>query len=207
MGQTRRFKTDDIDKFFEYGLDLSTRTLYLGSASFDEDGEDIGVNGLLTERVIKGLHILDNADSKSDAGEKPITIIMNNVGGDEYHGLGIFDAITACKNFVEVKVFGHAMSMGSIILQAADRRVMSKNSRIMIHYGTWSYEGHAPTSYNWSEEGKRIDHWMEQLYLEKIKKSNGNSKFTLRKLREWLSVDTFLNAEEALQYGLIDDIL
>ena len=93
----------------------------------------------MAERAIKALHILD---STAPTGDKPITVIMNNPGGDEYHGMAIYDAIKSCKNHVTIVVFGMAMSMGSIILQAADKRVMSANSRVMIHYGTWGINDH-----------------------------------------------------------------
>ena len=203
----RRFRTDDIDKFFDYGLNIPSRTIYLGSGSYDTDGSESGVDGLLAERIIKSLHILDNADAAADAGQKPITIIMNSIGGDQNHGMGIYDAIKSCKNFVEVRVFGYAMSMGSLILQAADKRVMAPNSRMMIHYGVSGYFGHAPTSHRWDEEAKKLDRWAEGIYLERIRKSKGNKAFPLKKLREWLMADTFFTAEQAIEYGLADEIL
>lgn len=192
---------DDIDKFFDYEIYLPTRTIYMGSVENDIENGESGTDGAMAERVIKALHILDNTPS----GDKPITIIMNNPGGDEYHGLAIFDAIKTCKNYVKVIVYGHAMSMGSIILQAADERVMAPNSRMMIHYGTWGINDHPKIVYKWADEGKKFDAWMENLYFEKIKQKHPNH--SLAKVKEMCNFDTFLTAQEAVDLGLADKIL
>lgn len=193
---------DDVDKFFDYEIYIPTRTIYMGSVDNDQEVGESGTDGAMAERVIKALHILD---SSAPAGDKPITIIMNNPGGDAYHGLAIYDAIKACKNHVTIVVYGHAMSMGSIILQAADKRVMAPNSRMMIHYGTWGTHDHPKIVYSWAEEGKKFDAWMEQLYLGKIREKHPN--FTLKKIQEMCNFDTFINPEEAVALGLADEIL
>jgi ATP-dependent protease ClpP protease subunit len=93
---------------------------------------------------------------------------MNNPGGDWYHGMAIYDAIKYSSCECTIKVYGHAMSMGSIILQAADHRIMMPNSRFMIHYGYDGKAGHAKIVYKWADEGKRVNWEMENLYLEKM---------------------------------------
>ena len=192
---------DDIDRFFQYGIDISTRTIYMGSHSAYDDG-DSGVDHEMAEAVVKALHILD---TQAPNGDKPITIIMNNPGGGEYHGLAIFDAIKACKNHVVVKVFGYAMSMGSIILQAADERIMAPNSRFMIHYGTWGVYDHPKIAYKWAEEGKKFDKWMIDLYLTKIREKH--PKYPRKKVDEMCNFDTILNAKETVELGLADEVL
>ncbi len=154
---------DYIDHWFDYGLDVDNRTIYLGSASYEEGGGESGVDHLMAEYFIKAIHMLERASSNQD---KPIFVIMNNPGGDWYHGMGIFDAIRACKNHVTIKVFGHAMSMGSIILLAADERIMSPNSKFMIHYGYDGCNNHSKIFEKWGDEGKRINYHMENIYLD-----------------------------------------
>lgn len=193
---------DDVDKFFDYEIYIPTRTIYMGSVDNDQEVGESGTDGAMAERVIKALHILD---SSAPAGDKPITIIMNNPGGDEYHGMAIYDAIKGCNNHVTIIVYGHAMSMGSIILQAADRRVMAPNSRMMIHYGTWGIHDHPQNVYKWADEGKKFDAWMEQQYLTKIKEKN--PEYTLKKVQELCKFDTFFTAKEAVDIGLADEIL
>ena len=198
MSKTLR---DDTDRFFQYNIDIRTRTLYMGSAS-DSEGDESGTDYEMAQYVIKGLHILESQTTNAD---KPITIIMNNVGGNEYHGLGIYDAILCCKNHVTIRVFGHAMSMGGIILQAADERIMAPNSRFMMHYGTFSIEANAKDAYKWVEDNKKIDKFMEELFLKQIKTKK--PRFTMKQLQEMLKSDYIADAKTAVEYGLADKIM
>jgi ATP-dependent Clp protease protease subunit len=195
---SKRLSKDDIDRFHDYSLHLPTRTIYMGSETADENGES-GVDSKMAERQIKNLHILDLASAD------PITIILNNPGGDINHGLAVYDAIRACRNHVKIVVYGHAMSMGSIILQAGDERIMSPNSSQMIHYGSLEVDQHAKTVYKIVDECKRIDKWMEKIYLEKIREKN--PLFKLGRLQKLLDHDTFLTAAQSVELGLADKIL
>lgn len=197
-----KINRDDVDKFYDYELHIPSRTLYMGSVETDMEKGESGTDPAMAERMIKGLHILDRA---APAGDQPIIIIMNNPGGDEYDGIAIFDAIKACKNHVTIQVFGKAMSMGGIILQAADRRIMSPNSRFMMHYGTFSMDANAQDVYKWVAENKKVDKWMENLFLEKMQEKN--PKITIKKLREMLKADFIVKAQEAVLLGLADAVL
>lgn len=196
----KRLNRDDIDKFHDYSIYVPTRTVFMGSEEYSiEFDTESGTDGLMAERMIKNLNILEGMN------QEPITIIMNNVGGDEYHGFAIYDAIKNCKSHVTIKVFGHAMSMGSIILQAADDRIMAPTSRQMLHYGTWTFDGHAKTAQQWAKEGNKIDEWMENMYLKRINEKHPD--FSLSKLKKMLHHDTFLTAQESVNMGLADHIL
>lgn len=192
-------KHEEIDKFHSYSIYVPTRTLYMGSESINEEHVEGGVDAAMVERTIKNLFILESLS------QEPITIIMNNPGGDVNHGLAIYDAIKACRSEVTIRAFGHAMSMGSIILQAGDRRIMAPNASQMIHYGYLGLDGHAKTVYKQAEEFKRIDKWMEKMYLQKI-----NEKlplFKIGRLQKMLDHDTFLTAQQSVELGLADAIL
>lgn len=204
MNMNGRFKTDDIDKYFDYNINLITRTLYMGSVYSDGDNES-GTDAKMAELVIKGLHVLDNMDKTSDNGESPITIVMNNLGGDYYHGMAIYDAISLCKNRVEINVYGRAMSMGSIIIQAGDVRRMTKHASMLIHYGEGGYIGNTLNAIQWAEEDKRINAWMEDMYLEKIHEKHPT--FSRERLQKWLTPDKFMTAEEAVKWNLIDEVM
>jgi len=196
---SKRVNRDDIDKFHDSGLYVPTRHIYMGSEHSDTEMAEGGCDYLMAERVIKNLHILESIN------KEPITILMNNIGGDEYHGFAMYDAIRLCESHITVKVLGHAMSMGSIILQAADERLMAPTSRQMIHYGTWGIHDHAKTAQKWAEEGKKIDKWMEQMYLDRIQEKH--PAFTLEDLQKMLDHDTFFTATESVKLGLADSVL
>jgi len=117
----------------------------------------------MAEYFIKAMYLLESKDP-----EKGVTIIMNNPGGDWYHGMAIYDAIKSSSCFCTIKVFGHAMSMGSVILQAADHRVMMPNSRFMIHYGYNAINNHSKIYEKWSEENKVLLYEMENIYLDSM---------------------------------------
>lgn len=194
---SKRINRDDIDKLYDYDLYLPARTLYMGSTSSDENGES-GTDNFMAERIIKGLTILDQTDGE-------ITIIMNNPGGDEYDGLGIYDAIKACKNHITIIVYGKAMSMGGIILQAADKRIMSENSRFMMHYGSFASNGNAQDVYKWVEDNKKIDNWMEDLFLEKMRAKKPH--ITKQDIKDMLKTDFIVDAKSAVELGLADEVL
>lgn len=222
----KKSTNDEIEQFMDNELYRPTRTIYMGSQTYVE-GEETGVDHLMAERMIKTLFILDHEDP---TGESPITIIMNNVGGDWYHGMAIYDAIKGCVNNVTIKVYGHAMSMGSIILQAADHRMMAANSRIMLHYGYSGGNMHTKNTRKWSNEDVKLETFMEDTFLEKI----GDSKISLRaynkligkdhktpkggagsrlikidreRLERLLDFDSLIDPTDALKMGLIDEII
>jgi len=193
-----RITRDDTDRFFDYDINIPARTIYMGSVNVSDDGNESGVDAIMAERVIKALNLLD-------ASEGNITIIMNNPGGDWYHGMAIYDAIKACKNHITIKVFGMAMSMGSVILQAADERIMAPNSRFMIHYGYAGGQMESTNLLRWAEEEKKISKKMEEIYMEKILQKHPN--FKLKQLQKMLNPDTILSPEETIILGLADKVL
>ena len=196
---SKRINRTDLEIFFDYDLHLPTRTVYIGPASGNDEGTEHGVNYAMAERAIKGLAVLD-------ATEGDITCVLNTFGGEIENGWAIYDAIKGCKNHVTIKVFGKAMSMGAVILQAADKRLMTENSALMIHYGSISLSGlHAKDLERWSKWYEKDNEKMEQIFLDKIKESA--PKFTLSKLKEKMNFDWFLSAQEAVEWNLVDGII
>lgn len=194
----KRVNRDDIDQLHDYGLHIPTRTVYIGSVGTNSDDEETGTDHFMMERAIKNLLILESLNQEA------ITIIMNNIGGDEYHGNAIYDAIQGCKSHITIKVFGNATSMGSIILQAADLRVMSQDSIMMLHYGTISIEGHSKDVINFVDLNKNYMKWMEDIFLVKMKEKN--PLITREELQKMINFDKWLTPKEALNLGLIDEI-
>lgn len=192
-------KMDIIQLFYETGLYLPTRTIYMGSSGEDADSNEDGVNYEMAQKVIKGFHILENLSS-----EAPIKVIMNNIGGDVIHGYSIYDTVANRPCHVTLEVKGYAMSMGAIILQAADERVKTKNSFMMNHYRAASISGHGDTVKNWTEWNTEMMQKDNKLFLDKIK--NVKKKFTQKQVEELLMFDTIFGADRALDFGLIDAI-
>lgn len=194
----KKYTKDDIDKFHDYEIWLPDNTMYIGSHQYVED-EESGVDHFMAERVIKNLHILDRT-----LHEKGITIKMNNLGGSVNHGLAIYDAIVTCENHVTVIAYGHVMSMGSIILQAADTRCMTSLCRMMLHTGGLSLGAEAPNFYKNVEEFKVLDEMTYEIYLKKI--NDKKPEFSKSQLKRKMATDWYLGPQEAIAYGLCDKV-
>lgn len=154
-----RVNKETLDRWFTCNVDVDSRTIYMGSVA-NADNTEAGVDFTMSEYLIKGIHILESKSTDE------IFIIMNNPGGDWYHGMAIYDAIKTSKCHCTIKVYGHAMSMGSVILQAADKRIIMPNGRFMIHYGYNEVSYPSKTFVRWAEEEKIVNYEMENIYLD-----------------------------------------
>ena len=186
---------DTIERYLDHDLLLEERRLWIGSGVL-ESGEETGTDAHMAERLIKNLNILQMGPK----GEEPIIIQMNNLGGLWAHGMAMYDAIKACKAPVRIEAIGYCMSMGSVILQAADERILYPNTQIMVHDGSDGYEGHARNFEAWANESKRARQKMYSIYAERSKKS---SAYWAKKC----VVDWSMSAEQAVEEGLADMIL
>jgi len=199
-------QTDEISHFYDYGIHVPSRTLYMGSES-DEEGSESGVDYVMAERVIKGLHLLE---SLAPLGDRPITIIMNNPGGDSTHGMAIYDAIKDCINHVTIEVKGNVCSMGSYILQAADERVLSKNCVFMFHAGTVGFTSQHPKIVkNWMKFYDKQAEILDKILLDRInqKRAKDNEPpMSKQQFNNYNNFDTILTAEEAIAWGLADKL-
>jgi len=102
-------KKSDLETLLENGVDIRNRTIYLQG----EIGEP------LTFKFIRQIRYLDQTTGN-------ILVILDSEGGDVMGGFAIYDEIRACQNDITIRVVGSAMSMGSVILQAGDKRIMTK---------------------------------------------------------------------------------
>lgn len=188
-------RKDDIEIFFDYDLHIPTRTIYMGSNTSDIELIESGTDYLMAEKIIKSLYLLENKSRDNE-----ISIIMNNPGGDWYHGMAIYDCIRRSPCHITVVVYGHAMSMGSIILQAADKRMMSENSTMLIHQGSAEVSSHAREVISWGDETKRTLDSMINIYCER-------SGLTRPKVEKLCDKSTFITAQQAVELNLADEII
>ncbi len=192
------------EQIHELGLDIENSEVYLNGDSLVKD-EEPGVDYRMATTFIKNLNILK-------LHQKPITIHMNTMGGDWQYGMAIYDAIKHYPYITTIINHSWARSMSSIILQAADKRVMMPHSSFMAHLGTGLYDGHYLTAQASAAWDKRTEDVMYGIYAQRMIKhqtwqnTNIDSiKLSIRdKLRE--NGDWWLNAEETIYFGLADRI-
>jgi ATP-dependent Clp protease protease subunit len=183
---------EDLDRWFDFSVYAPKRLLYIG----DGEGE---VDANMHELAIKGLTFLDSWS------EAPITIYLNTLGGDWYHGMGIYDTIQSLRSHVTIIVTGYATSMGSLILQAGDHRVMGRHSVLMIHDGSEDLHSDCKSVEAWADQTKKVRKRMYEIYLERIRQTR--SRYTMKQVENLCSHDTIFTPEEAIGFGLADAIL
>lgn len=176
-----------FDILMEHDLDIRGRIIYL-HGEIDADG---------AAKFIKLLKFLDKT-----SGE--IEIVLNSGGGCVTSGFAIHDVIKACANPVTIKVYGEAMSIATIILQGADKRIASKHARLMIHRGETEMVGGFNEVKKAFEENKELDKIMCDIYFEKM--TDNNPTFKRSQLEKLMDTDSYFSSEQALELGLIDEI-
>ena len=143
--------------------------------------------------------------------DKDIHFYINSPGGAVTSGLAIYDTMQFIKPDVSTTVIGQACSMGSFLAQAgaSGKRYVLPNSRTMVHRVSSGTRGTGGSVYvqelemedniRHFEESKNINKRLTELYV----KHNTAGK-TFEELSSTMKFDTFLSAEQAVEYGLAD---
>jgi ATP-dependent protease ClpP protease subunit len=198
------YKKDHLELFHDYGIYIPTRTIFLDTSS-ESDGHADGVNYEMSKKFIKNFHHLIHLN------KDPITIILNSAGGDVIEGMAIYDTIVSAKNcHVTVKVIGQAQSMGSLILQAADERIVSAHSIIMFHAGSGGVGAYNP--YEVANSAEFDKKYMDRVYKIWYNKINEKRELLKQAPMAWKTFENmnlkgrYLTAQEAVDLGLADKI-
>ncbi|MFA4888266.1 MAG: ATP-dependent Clp endopeptidase proteolytic subunit ClpP [Candidatus Omnitrophota bacterium] len=133
---------------------------------------------------------------------KEICIYVNSPGGSVTAGLAIYDTIQFVKCDVSTYCVGQASSMGAVLLAAGSRgkRFALPNSRIMIHQPWGGVQGAAEDI---ARQAKEILKMRDRIN-EMISQHTGQS---LEKVQKDTDRDYFMSADEAKDYGIIDEVL
>jgi len=137
-------------------------------------------------------------------GNEDITFFINSPGGVVTAGMAIYDTMQFIKPDVCTVVMGQACSMGSLLATAGapGKRRMLPNARHMIHQPSGGAGGQATDMEIQVEEILKMKRNLTQIYV------NHNSKGkTYEQLKHDMERDKYMSAQEALEYGLIDEIV
>ena len=134
-----------------------------------------------------------------------MTLVLNSPGGSLSDGFALVDFLRELQgrgHSLTIKAFGWAASMGGIILQVADRRVLGKNSFIMLHE---LQAGMAEQRLAEIEDATKLIRRFQDKALDIL---SARSVWTKRQIKtKWQRKDCWLDADEALKAGFIDEIL
>ncbi|CAL4043214.1 ATP-dependent Clp protease proteolytic subunit [Buchnera aphidicola (Phyllaphis fagi)] len=139
---------------------------------------------------------------ESENPKKDIFLYINSPGGIITSGLSIYDTMQFVSSDINTICIGQACSMAAILLCAGTKgkRFCLNNSKIMIHQPLGGYQGQASDIEIHTNEILKTKNQINQI----ISYHTGNS---IKKIEQDTERDCFLNAHEAIKYGLIDSIL
>lgn len=170
---------------------------------------DTDVNEHSASLIVSQLLYLEAEDPNAD-----ILFYINSPGGSVTAGLSIYDTMQFIKPAVSTIVIGQAASMGSFLAQAGEpgKRYVLPESRTMIHRvssGTPGTRGSVHVqelefedAKRHLDESKRLNRRLVELY---VKHNTANKSYD--ELYETMKFDTFLSAQEAVEFGLADEVI
>jgi ATP-dependent Clp protease protease subunit len=134
--------------------------------------------------------------------KKEISMYINSPGGVVTSGMAIYDTMQFIRPPVATLCVGQAASMGSLLLAAGakDQRFALPNARIMVHQPSGGFQGQATDIILHAQEILSLKKRLHEIYV----KHTGQQ---LKKIEDALDRDTFLTAETARDFGIIDKVI
>ena len=169
-----------------YSRLLNDRIIFLGEE----------INDVTASLVVAQLLYLEAQDP-----EKDISLYINSPGGSITSGMAIYDTMNFIKCDVSTICIGMAASMASFLLAAGTKgkRIALPNSEILIHQPLGGMQGQASDIKIQADHIMKIKDRMNRILA-------ANTSQPLKKIEKDVDRDNYMNAEEALKYGLIDKI-
>ena len=170
-----------------YSLLLRNRIVFVG----------LPINDQIANLVVAQLLYLANEDP-----DRPIQMYINCPGGIVYHGLAIYDTMQQVPAPVETYAVGVTASMGTVLLAAGTKgsRYALPNATIHMHPAGGSAQGYAPDVAIQYKELMRIDALIHNVLAN-------HTGQTVEQIAADFDRDRYMTAEEAVEYGLVDQIL
>jgi len=182
--EERRMNAIAMDVFSRLMMD---RIIFLG----------VPIDDYVANIVVAQLLFLESVDAKKD-----VLLYINSPGGSVYAGMGIYDTMQYVRPDVATICTGLAASMGAVLLAGGQKgkRTALKHSRIMIHQPLGGAGGKASDI---EISAKHILELRDELY-QVLADHSGKS---VEQIAKDSDRDYWMKAEEALEYGLIDEVL
>lgn len=158
--------------------------------------------GTAIDDTVASLAIAQMLYLESEDPDKDIHLYINSPGGSVTAGLAIYDTMQYVKPDVSTMCMGLAASMGAVLLAAgtAGKRLALPNSRIMIHQPWGGVQGKAVDIETHAKEILRLRELLNEILAKHTKQS-------IEKLEKDTDRDYFMSSSEALEYGLIDEVV
>ncbi|HUV89683.1 MAG TPA: ATP-dependent Clp protease proteolytic subunit [Anaerolineae bacterium] len=170
-----------------YSLLLKERIIFVGMPISDQ----------VANLVVAQLLYLEHEDP-----DKPITMYINCPGGIIYHGLAIYDTMQQVRTPVSTTAVGVTASMGTVLLAAGTKgyRYALPHATVHMHPAGGTAQGYAPDVEIQFKELKRIEDLLHELLAH-------HTGQTVEQIAADFDRDRFMTAQEAVEYGLIDQVI
>ena len=134
--------------------------------------------------------------------DKDIFLYINSPGGVVSSGLAIYDTMQYVRPDVSTLCIGQAASMGSLLLAAgaAGKRYSLPNSRIMMHQPSAGFQGQATDIEIHAREIVDMKHRLNKVYAE-------HTGQDIKEIEKALERDNFMSADQAKEFGIIDEVV
>ena len=138
---------------------------------------------------------------ESENPKKPIAMYINSPGGVVTSGFAIYDTMQYISSPVHTTCMGFAASMGSFLLMAGEPglRITLPNARIMVHQPSGGFQGKASDIERHAEDIIKTKRRLNELYAKHCGR-------TYEEVERTLDRDSFMSAEEAKEWGIVDHI-
>jgi ATP-dependent Clp protease protease subunit len=139
---------------------------------------------------------------EADNPKKEIAMYINSPGGVVTSGMAVYDTMQFIKPGVSTLCIGQAASMGSLLLCAGEKglRYATPNARVMLHQPSGGFQGQASDIERHAEDIIKMKRRLNEIYV----KHTGQ---TYETIESTLDRDYFMSAEQAREFGLIDDVM
>jgi len=155
-----------------------------------------GVEDYMASLITAQLLFLEAENPK-----KEISMYINSPGGVVTSGMAIYDTMQYIRAPVATLCIGQAASMGSLLLAAGESgmRFALPNARIMVHQPSGGFQGQASDIERHAQEILDMRTRLNKIYVE-------HTGQTLRKIEDALERDTFMTADQAKDFGIVDEV-
>tara|TARA_A100001015_G_scaffold176732_1_gene196510 strand:- start:157 stop:837 length:681 start_codon:yes stop_codon:yes gene_type:complete len=148
----------------------------------------------------------DDPESEVIGVSRPVTMVVSTLGGSAIDMFSVYDTMRLTKTVCDINTIGmgKVMSAGVLLLASGTkgRRKIGANCRVMIHGVAGGFGGNLTTMENEIEEIK----WIQERYIELLAVETNLTKRQLKKMIR-RQVDVYLSAEQAVKFGIADEII
>ncbi len=198
--------TDPVDTYMNYLVPMVVEETNRGERAYDI------YSRLLKERIVFITGPIEDEVStlvvaqllflEADNPKKDINMYINSPGGTVTSGLAVYDTMQFVRPAVSTLCIGRAASTGSLLLAAGAKnlRFAMPNARIMMHQPSGEFQGQATDIMLHAQEILNLRKRLNDIYV----KHTGQP---LNKIEDAVERDTFLTAEMAKDFGIVDKVI